>query len=148
VGGGAVGTAIRHGVQRRMLSDEGGTGSVPSVAPTSLISHPVTHGLAQPLGVSFDPLLACAIRAIIVLVAFPDVLAGGERLVMVQESLTSSFGALGAVALAAIMFLLAFTSVLGNYSYGEANMNYLTRSRGWLQAFGWAVTLMVFIGSV
>jgi len=148
VGGGAVGTAIMHGVQRGMLSNEAGMGSVPNVAATSSISHPVKQGLVQTLGVYFDTLLVCSITAFIVLVAFPDVSAGGEGLVMVQESLTSSFGALGAVALAAIMFLLAFTSVLGNYSYGEANMNYLTRSRGWLQAFGWAVTLMVFIGSV
>lgn len=148
VGGGAVGAAIMHGVQRGMLSNEAGMGSVPNVAATSSVSHPVKQGLVQTLGVYFDTLLVCSITAFIVLVAFPDVSAGGEGLVMVQESLTSSFGASGALILAVIMFLLAFTSVLGNYSYGEANMNYLTRNRGWLQAFGWAVTLMVLIGSV
>lgn len=148
VGGGAVGAAIMHGVQRGMLSNEAGMGSVPNVAATSSVSHPVKQGLVQTLGVYFDTLFVCSITAFIVLVAFPDASAGGEGLVMVQESLTSSFGALGAVALATIMFLLAFTSVLGNYSYGEANMNYLTRSRGWLKAFGWVVTLMVLIGSV
>lgn len=148
VGGGAVGAAIMHGVQRGMLSNEAGMGSVPNVGATSSVSHPVKQGLVQTLGVYFDTLLVCSITAFIVLVAFPDVSAGGEGLVMVQESMTSNFGALGALILAAIMFLLAFTSVLGNYSYGEANMNYLTRSRGWLMAFGWAVTVMVFIGSV
>lgn len=148
VGGGAVGAAIMHGVQRGMLSNEAGMGSVPNVAATSSVSHPVKQGLVQTLGVYFDTLFVCSITAFIVLVAFPDVSVGGEGLVMVQESLTSSFGAVGALVLAVIMFLLAFTSVLGNYSYGEANMNYLTKSRGWLLAFGWAVTLMVFIGSV
>ncbi len=144
VGGGAVGAAIMRG----MLSNEAGMGSVPNVAATSSVSHPVKQGLVQTLGVYFDTLFVCSITAFIMLAAFPDASAGGEGLVMVQESLTPSFGALGAVALVTIMFLLAFTSVLGNYSYGEANMNYLTRSRGWLKAFGWAVTLMVLIGSV
>lgn len=148
IGGGAVGAAIINGVQRGMLSNEAGMGSVPNVAATSSVSHPVKQGLVQTLGVYFDTLLVCSITAFTVLVAFPDVSAGGEGLMMVQESLTSNLGAWGAILLAVIMLLLAFTSVLGNYSYGEANMNYLTRNRGWLLAFGWAVTLMVFIGSV
>ena len=148
VGGGAVGAAIMHGVQRGMLSNEAGMGSVPNVGATSSVSHPVKQGLVQTLGVYFDTLLICSITAFIVLVAFPDVSAGGEGLMMVQESLRTNFGDWGTVMLAVIMFLLAFTSVLGNYSYGEANMNYLTRNKRWLTAFGWAVTLMVFVGSV
>src|SRR5699024_537216 len=127
------GAAIMHGVQRGMLSNEAGMGSVPNVAATSSVSHPVKQGLVQTLGVYFDTLFVCSITAFIVLVAFPDASAGGEGLVMVQESLTSSFGALGAVALATIMFLLAFTSVLGYYSYGVSIMNYLIRSYGLLK---------------
>lgn len=118
-------------------------GSVPNVAATASVSHPVKQGLVQTLGVSFDTLLVCSITAFTVLVAFPDVSAGGEGLMMVQESLSSNLGAWGAVLL-----LVAFTSVLGNYSYGEANMNFLTRTKGWHLTFGWAVTLMVFLGSV
>src|SRR5690625_1263648 len=146
--GGGLGAAIVNGVQRGMLSNEAGMGSVPNVAATASVSHPVKQGLVQTLGVYFDTLLICSITAFIVLVAFPDVSAGGEGLMMVQESLRTNFGDWGTVMLAVIMFLLAFTSVLGNYSYGEANMNYLTRNKRWLTAFGWAVTLMVFVGSV
>lgn len=148
IGGGAVGAAIVAGVQRGMLSNEAGMGSVPNVAATASVSHPVKQGLVQTLGVYFDTLLVCSITAFMVLVAFPDVSAGGEGLVMVQESLSSNLGAWGAVLLAVILLLVAFTSVLGNYSYGEANMNFLTKTRGWHLAFGWAVTLMVFVGAV
>ena len=148
IGGGAVGAAIIAGVQRGMLSNEAGMGSVPNVAATASVSHPVKQGLVQTLGVYFDTLLVCSITAFMVLVAFPDVSAGGEGLVMVQESLISNLGAWGAVLLAVILLLVAFTSVLGNYSYGEANMNFLTRTKGWHLAFGWAVTLMVFVGAV
>src|SRR5690625_3532494 len=148
VGGGAVGTAIMHGVQRGMLSTEAGMGSVPNVGATSSVSHPVKQGLVQTLGVYFDTLLVCSITAFIVLVAFPDVSAGGEGLVMVQQALQTNLGSWAVIVLAAIMFLLAFTSVLGNYSYGEANMHFLTEKRTWHLVFGAAVVVLVLIGSV
>jgi len=146
--GGGFGAVIVNGVQRGMLSNEAGMGSVPNVAATASVSHPVKQGLVQTLGVYFDTLLICTITAFIVLVSFPDITTGGEGLVMVQESLSGNLGAWSAVLLAAIMFLLAFTSVLGNFSYGEANMHFLTSKRGWHLAFGGAVVALVFIGSV
>ncbi|MFC7456704.1 alanine/glycine:cation symporter family protein [Brachybacterium sp. GCM10030267] len=146
--GGGIGAAIVNGVQRGMLSNEAGMGSVPNVAATASVSHPVKQGLVQTLGVYFDTILICSITAFIVLVAFPDVSAGGEGLVMVQESMTANLGGWAAILLAAIMFLLAFTSVLGNFSYGEANMHFITSKRGWHIAFGLAVVALVFIGSV
>jgi AGCS family alanine or glycine:cation symporter len=146
--GGGIGAVIVQGVQRGMLSNEAGMGSVPNVAATASVSHPVKQGLVQTLGVYFDTLLICSITAFIVLFAFPDVSVGGEGLVMVQGSLTANLGAWSAVLMALIMFLLAFTSVLGNYSYGEANMHFLTGKRGWHAAFGIAVVLLVLVGAV
>ena len=146
--GGGIGAVIVNGVQRGMLSNEAGMGSVPNVAATASVSHPVKQGLVQTLGVYFDTLLICSITAFIVLVSFPDVSIGGEGLVMVQESLSSTLGSWAAILLALIMFLLAFTSVLGNYSYGEANMHFLTSKRGWHIAFGVAVVALVLMGSV
>ncbi|MGP5292262.1 alanine/glycine:cation symporter family protein [Brachybacterium tyrofermentans] len=146
--GGGIGAVIVNGVQRGMLSNEAGMGSVPNVAATASVSHPVKQGLVQTLGVYFDTILICSITAFIVLVAFPDVSMGDEGLVMVQQSLTDNLGGWAAILLAVIMFLLAFTSVLGNFSYGEANMHFITAKRGWHIAFGAAVTALVLIGSV
>ncbi|WP_193106465.1 sodium:alanine symporter family protein [Brachybacterium sp. FME24] len=146
--GGGFGAALVNGVQRGMLSNEAGMGSVPNVAATASVSHPVKQGLVQTFGVYFDTLLICSITAFIVLVAFPDVSVGGEGLMMVQQSLTDNLGGWAAILLAVIMFLLAFTSVLGNFSYGEANMHFITAKRGWHIAFGAAVVALVLIGSV
>ncbi|WP_394215413.1 alanine/glycine:cation symporter family protein [Brachybacterium vulturis] len=146
--GGGFGAVIVNGVQRGMLSNEAGMGSVPNVAATASVSHPVKQGLVQTLGVYFDTLLICTITAFIVLVSFPDVSAGGEGLMMVQQSLAANLGGWSAILLAAIMFLLAFTSVLGNFSYGEANMHFITSRRGWHIAFGAAVTGLVLVGSM
>src|SRR5699024_6383778 len=95
--GGGIGTAIVNGVQRGMLSNEAGMGSVPNVAATASVSHPVKQGLVQTLGVYFDTLLICSITAFIVPVSFPDVSEGGEGLVMVQESLAGALGSWAAV---------------------------------------------------
>lgn len=146
--GGGIGVAIVQGVQRGMLSNEAGMGSVPNVAATASVSHPVKQGLTQTLGVYFDTLLICSITAFIVLIAFPDLGQGGEGLVMVQESLVGNLGAWAAIALAVIMFLLAFTSVLGNFSYGEANVNFITRNKRVRTLFALAVTAVVFLGAV
>lgn len=146
--GGGVGAAIVQGVQRGMFSNEAGMGSVPNVAATASVSHPVKQGLFQTLGVYFDTWLICSVTAFIVLIGFPDVSEGGEGLVMVQDSLVNTLGTWAVVLLAVIVFLLAFTSVLGNFSYGEANINFITRSRRARTVFGLAVTAVVFIGSV
>src|SRR5699024_8050452 len=146
--GGVLDAAIVNGVQRGKVSHEAGMGSDLNVAATASLSPPVEQSLVQTLGVYFDGLLICSITAFIVLVFFPDVSEGGEGLVMVQESLSGTLGSWAAVLLALIMLLLAFTSVLGNYSYGEANMHFLTSKRGWHIAFGTAVVALVFMGSV
>lgn len=146
--GGGVGAAIVQGVQRGMFSNEAGMGSVPNVAATASVSHPAKQGLVQTLGVFFDTWLICSVTAFIVLIGFPDVAEGGEGLAMVQDSLVANLGSWAVVALGVIVFLLAFTSVLGNFSYGEANVYYITQNRVPRLVFGLAVTVVVFIGSV
>src|SRR5690606_35069156 len=127
--GGGIGAVIVNGVQRGMLSNEAGMGSVPNVAATASVSHPVKQGLVQTLGVYFDTLLVCSITAFIVLVAFPDISEGGEGLMMVQGSLAQNLGSWAAVLLAVIMFLLAFTSLLCNFASGAAILHILTSKR-------------------
>lgn len=146
--GGGLGAAIVQGVQRGMFSNEAGMGSVPNVAATASVSHPAKQGLVQTLGVFFDTWLICSVTAFIVLIGFPDVTEGGEGLAMVQDSLVANLGSWAVVALGVIVFLLAFTSVLGNFSYGEANVYYITQNHVARLVFGLAVTVVVFIGSV
>ena len=67
---------------------------------------------------------------------------------MVQQSLSSTLGPWAAVLLAAIMFLLAFTSVLGNYSYGEANVLFISDSETLRKVYAAGLTGIVFLGSI
>ncbi|KUG60610.1 alanine/glycine:cation symporter family protein [Nesterenkonia jeotgali] len=149
--GGAFGAMIMAGVQRGMFSNEAGMGSVPNVAATADVSHPVKQGLVQTLGVYLDTLIICSVTAFIILVTFPDQAVraetnlGGE---LTQEALTANFGAFGAIALAVIILLLAFTSILGNYSYGEMNVLFISSSEKSRKIYAVALTGVVFLGAI
>lgn len=150
--GGAFGAAITNGVQRGMLSNEAGMGSVPNVAATADVSHPAKQGFVQTLGVYFDTLVICTITAFIILVTFPDAsdrdaidTQGAE---LTQAALETSLGTIGAVLLALILFLVAFTSILGNYSYGEANVLFISDDERIRRIFAVVLTVVVFLGSL
>ncbi|NDK31120.1 alanine/glycine:cation symporter family protein [Nesterenkonia haasae] len=149
IAGGAFWAMIVAGVQRGMLSNEAGMGSVPNVAATADVSHPVKQGLVQTLGVYFDTWLICSITASIILVTYPDPAAAEANVgaELTQGALEETFGLFGAIALALIIFLVAFTSILGNYSYGEANVLFISDSEKLRKVFAVVLTGVVFIGA-
>lgn len=148
--GGAFGAVIMAGVQRGMFSNEAGMGSVPNVAATADVSHPAKQGLVQTLGVYLDTLIICSVTAFIILFTYEDPVAADANLgaELTQGALESNFGTFGSVALAVIIFLVAFTSVLGNYSYGEANILFISSGEGVRKSFALVLTAVVFLGSV
>lgn len=149
--GGAFGAMIMAGIQRGMLSNEAGMGSVPNVAATADVSHPAKQGLVQTLGVYVDTWIVCSVTAFIILVTIPDPSSYAEAnpgVELTQTAMESTLGIFGAVALAAVIFLVAFTSVLGNYSYGEANLLFISNSETARRVFALVLTGVVFFGSV
>ena len=149
--GGGLGAVILQGIQRGMFSNEAGMGSVPNVAATADVSHPAKQGLVQTLGVYLDTLIICSVTAFIILVTFPDPVSHAEAnpgVELTQSALETGFGTFGAIALATIILLLAFTSILGNYSYGEANILFISQKESVRKVFAIVLTAVVFIGSV
>ncbi|WP_258935434.1 alanine:cation symporter family protein [Nesterenkonia pannonica] len=124
-------------------------GSVPNVAATADVSHPVKQGLVQTLGVYFDTWLICSITSFIILVTYSDPMEADANVgaELTQSALEQAFGVFGAIALAAIIFLVAFTSILGNYSYGEANVLFFSSSETVRKTFAVVLTAVVFIGA-
>ncbi|TDF42321.1 alanine:cation symporter family protein [Alteromonadaceae bacterium M269] len=122
--GGAMGTAIKIGMQRGLFSNEAGSGSVPQAAAAAVPypPHPVSQGFIQMLGVFFDTMVLCTCTAFIIL------LAGGsagelEGIRMTQMAMEHHIGAGGSDFVAATITLFAFTSVVANYAYGESNLH-------------------------
>ena len=124
-GAGALGAAIKNGIQRGLYSNEAGSGSVPHAAAgaTPYPNHPVSQGYVQMLGVFIDTMILCTCTALIIL------LAGGsngeqmEGIRLTQNAMTTHIGDGGQDFVAAAISLFAFTSVVANYAYGESNLH-------------------------
>lgn len=124
-GAGALGAAIKNGIQRGLYSNEAGAGSVPqaaaSAAPTP--NHPVAQGYVQMLGVFIDTIVLCSCTAFIILFASLGFSGEAEGIRMTQTAMNFHFGQYGEVFVTMAITLFAFTSVVANYAYAESNLN-------------------------
>lgn len=147
IAGGALGATIMTGARRGLFSNEAGMGSAPNAAATANISHPVKQGYVQAFSVFVDTLVICSCTAFIVLLTDYQTL-GGEGITLTQQALTQELGGLGNYFLSVSVLLFAFTSIIGNYYYGQANVEFLTRSKTVMALFRTGVSGMVFLGAV
>lgn len=124
-GSGALGAAIKNGIQRGLYSNEAGSGSVPHAAAGASPNpnHPVSQGYVQMLGVFVDTLILCTCTAFIILLAGGSQSEQMEGIRLTQSAMTSHLGSNGADFVTAAISLFAFTSVVANYAYGESNLH-------------------------
>ncbi len=147
--GAAVGAAFMNGMRRGLFSHEAGQGSAPNAAATATVSHPVKQGLVQTLGVYFDTLVVCSITAFIILLGnqhtYGEEVQGAS---LTQAALAAEVGDWGIHFVTFILFFLAFSSIIGNYYLAQANIQYLTKSKTWLNVFRVVVGICVFGGAI
>lgn len=124
-GAGALGAAIKNGIQRGLYSNEAGSGSVPHAAASAAPhpNHPVSQGYIQMLGVFIDTMILCSATAFIILLAGGSSSEQMEGIRLTQTAMASHMGEVGADFVAAAISLFAFTSVVANYAYGESNLH-------------------------
>ena len=145
---GGVGAAIQQGIRRGLYSNEAGMGSAPNVAATADVSHPVKQGKVQAISVFSDTLIICSCTAFIILVSGVDYAGAANGIKLTQMALGQQIGSWGNIAVAVAIFFFAYSSVLGNYYYGEANIQYLSKKPWVLTLYRVIVAGMVFFGSV
>jgi len=142
--GGAIGVAMLQGIKRGLYSNEAGMGSAPNAAATSNVK----QGLLQAFGVFVDTILICSATGFIVLL-YPEYNTIGEKgIKLTQLALSHSVGAWGAGFITLCIFLFAFSSLVGNYYYGEANLEFLTKSKTSMLVFRVLTVACVYLGSV
>jgi len=124
-GAGAMGAAIKNGIQRGLYSNEAGAGSVPHAAASAspIPNHPVTQGYIQMLGVFFDTIVLCSCTAVVILLADVDISGEMEGIRLTQSAMTAHLAQGGVYFVAAAITLFAFTSVVANYAYAESNLH-------------------------
>ena len=146
--GGAIGVAMLQGIKRGLYSNEAGMGSAPNAAATSNVSHPVKQRLLQAFGVFVDTILICSATGFIVLL-YPDfATTAKEGIQVTQDALAYSIGSWGKDFITLCIFLFAFSSLVGNYYYGEANLEFLTKRKSSMLIFRVLTVACVFLGSV
>ncbi|GAA0853145.1 alanine/glycine:cation symporter family protein [Aliiglaciecola litoralis] len=124
-GAGALGAAIKNGIQRGLYSNEAGSGSVPHAAASATPNpnHPVSQGYVQMLGVFIDTMILCTCTAVVILLAGGSSSDQMEGIRLTQTAMSSHLGDFGGDFVAAAISLFAFTSVVANYAYGESNLH-------------------------
>ena len=124
-GAGALGAAIKNGIQRGLYSNEAGSGSVPHAAASAAPNpnHPVSQGYIQMLGVFLDTMILCTATAFIILLAGGSASDQMEGIRLTQSAMSEHLGTGGTDFVAAAICLFAFTSVVANYAYGESNLH-------------------------
>jgi AGCS family alanine or glycine:cation symporter len=132
-GAGALGAALKAGIQRGLYSNEAGSGSAPHAAASASPNpnHPATQGYIQMLGVFFDTIILCTCTAVIILLA-GDIPSGemtGIRLT--QDAMTQHVGNSGLHFVSIAITLFAFTSVVANYAYAQSNLRIFGIDNKW-----------------
>lgn len=150
---GGIAAAMLNGVKRGLFSNEAGMGSVPNVAATATVSHPVKQGMVQSVAVFVDTLLICTATAFIILVSGPEIYDPSQPTKMAGASLTaaavaSGLGTWTTWLMTLLVFVFAFSSVLGNYVYAEVNLFYLGVRNGVITGFRIAVLAAIAIGGL
>lgn len=145
-GAGALGAAIKNGIQRGLYSNEAGAGSVPHAAAsaTPYPNHPVAQGYVQMLGVFLDTMVLCTCTAVIILLADINLSGEMEGIRLTQNAMTAHIGEGGVYFVAAAISLFAFTSVVANFAYAESNLHLFKLDNQW----GRGVYIMVYLAMV
>ncbi len=146
--GGGIGAALMQGIKRGLFSNEAGMGSAPNAAASAHVSHPVKQGLIQALGVFTDTILICSCTAFIILFSGAPLDGSINGVQLTQHALNNEVGSIGTIFIAISLFFFAFSSILGNYYYGEANINYITRNGKVIFLYRLLVGAMVLTGAV
>lgn len=147
IAGGTLGATIMTGARRGLFSNEAGMGSAPNAAATASISHPVKQGYVQAFSVFLDTLIICSCTAFIVLFAEYKSLSL-EGIALTQASLSQCLGKFGDYFISFSVLLFAFTSIIGNYYYGQANVEFVTKSKKAMIVFRVFVVALVLFGAL
>ncbi|MBQ3717826.1 MAG: alanine:cation symporter family protein [Methanomicrobium sp.] len=155
--GGTLGAAVMWGLKRGVFSNEAGIGSIPNVASSADVKHPVKQGLIQSVGVLIDTIVVCSATAFVILIylntttnyvdyVIPTTMGGAP---LVQEAVSYTFlGWLGPYLIAIFMFVFAFSSLISYYSMSETNLRFITDKKIAFPILRVVIVAMVFLSSI
>jgi AGCS family alanine or glycine:cation symporter len=149
--GGGVAAAIMQGARRGLFSNEAGLGTIPNVAATADVQHPVSQGLVQSLSVFIDTIVLCTCTALIILLSSayqPDAI-NPQGVVLTQLAVAEQLGGWGESLVSIFLVLFATTTIAYNCYLGENSIAYFSNRPAWaIPAFRISVLVMIAWASV
>lgn len=146
---GGVGAAIAQGIRRGLFSNEAGLGSVPNVAATADVRHPIAQGITQSMSVFIDTMVICTSTALIILLGdvYQPGAEGVDGVVLTQETLVAHLGGWAEYFLTLIILLFAFSSIIYNYYLGENALTVMTENPLAVYGLRAIVIAIIFVGA-
>ena len=147
VGGGLLGTVVRHGVKRGLFSNEAGLGSAAMAHGAAKTDEPVREGLVAMLGPFIDTIVICSITALVI------VITGAWEVCKVDGELTGRAFALGlgsevgAKLITVSIVFFAFSTTISWSYYGDRASAYLFGQKA-VRLYRFAYLVFVVIGAV
>ena len=149
--GGGVAAAIMQGARRGLFSNEAGLGTIPNVAATADVQHPISQGLVQSLSVFIDTIVLCTCTALIILLSSayqPDAI-NPQGVVLTQLAVAEQLGGWGESLVSVFLVLFATTTIAYNCYLGENSIAYFSNRPAWaIPAFRISVFVMIALASV
>ena len=149
--GGGVAAAIMQGARRGLFSNEAGLGTIPNVAATADVQHPISQGLVQSLSVFIDTIVLCTCTALIILLSSayqPDAI-NPQGVVLTQLAVAEQLGGWGESLVSVFLVLFATTTIAYNCYLGENSIAYFSNRPVWaIPAFRISVLVMIAWASV
>ena len=149
--GGGVAAAIMQGARRGLFSNEAGLGTIPNVAATADVQHPISQGLVQSLSVFIDTIVLCTCTALISLLSSayqPDAI-NPQGVVLTQLAVAEQLGGWGESLVSVFLVLFATTTIAYNCYLGENSIAYFSNRPVWaIPAFRISVLVMIAWASV
>ena len=149
--GGGVAAAIMQGARRGLFSNEAGLGTIPNVAATADVQHPISQGLVQSLSVFIDTIVLCTCTALIILLSSayqPDAI-NPQGVVLTQLAVAEQLGGWGESLVSVFLVLFATTTIAYNCYLGENSIAYFLNRPAWaIPAFRISVLVMIAWASV
>lgn len=148
--GGGIGAMLLIGMQRGVLSNEAGIGTVTNISSMADVDHPVRQGLSQSLGVFID-LLICTMTSLVVL-SYVDIhtLANTEleSMAILLNVMEHSLGPTISIVIAICAFIFGFTTIVGDYIIGEGNLAMISDKQSSRRLLVVFTLIIVFVSSL
>lgn len=157
IGGGFVGTVLRHGVARGILANQAGFGISSVAHAASTNDDPIMQGLINTFGSLLGTLVICLMTALVILVSgiihfdpstglmsIPYFYRGA---MLTTQAYNMTLPGIGGTMMQMMLLFFGITTMTGWYYYGSKCLEYMFGTKA-LTGYKWSWIFLCFVGTL